>query len=325
MIKWHKFLPPTTVFSKVIIPAFLTITIAASMILLSVASDNVENVFGYGYGAPAGGGGAAPPTTTQTPLVAAPDETTGAVDVTEVINTSGQFTVDVTITTADEKVTVNIGEDVVGLVDGQPLDEISVVEMTSEEISERLESLPTGSNVVSIPYDFGPTGAQFNPPITLTFIIDPTTVLEGTIPTIVFWDATASAWVELTNVTYDPVTGTVSGDTNHFTPFAVITKSATAPQPTETIIPQPTLTTTPEPTQTTSVPQPTQTTTTPAPLQTVIIVTPTESGTPINPIQTAEAVEPVGVPINWWVVGGILAVAVLLAIIIPIYIHYRRD
>lgn len=43
---------------------------------------------------------------------------------------------------------------------------------------------------------------------------------------IAFWDG--DTWVELTNIVVDPVTGTISGETSHFTDFAVIARTAPA-------------------------------------------------------------------------------------------------
>jgi hypothetical protein len=104
---------------------------------------------------------------------------------------------------------------------------------------------PPPSGTIVLAYDFGPDGASFNPPITMTIPFDKT---SGEEVSIAYWDGTQ--W-NILDTTYDPATGELSTKISHFTTFAVITFA-------EEVEPIPTLS--PEPTQsptTPSEPEPT--------------------------------------------------------------------
>ncbi|MFC1961733.1 helix-turn-helix domain-containing protein [Chloroflexota bacterium] len=153
---------------------------------------------------------------------AAPDATPepGVTDVSSVVTTQGTFTADVEATSDDDKVTLNISEGTTGTTAaGDPLSEISITEMTS--LPSSVEEPPDGAIVLN--YDFGPDGATFDDPVTITFTYDEADIPSGAAEedmVIVYWDG--SAWVELSNITIDPATNTISGEIDHFTLFAVI-------------------------------------------------------------------------------------------------------
>jgi len=139
----------------------------------------------------------------------------------------------------------------------------------------------------------GTNGVTFNPSITMSFIYttaDIAGVSEGSLY-IAWWDGTN--WVKL-NSTVNAANKTVTASITHFTVFALVGLQAqptTTPPPTQTTAP-PTQTTAP-PTQTTS--QPTQTTSQPT---------------------TTTTAPPIGTSTNWLLIGGIIAVALLLGLAI---------
>ena len=153
-----------------------------------------------------------------------PEAEPGVTSVAGVVDEDGKFTESATVTSDDEKVTLDIKEDTIGLTaDGEPLSEVSVVEMTSPP------DPPTNSEVIGLTYDLGPEGATFDPAITLTFTYDPALIPEGGSAedlVIVYWDG--SEWVALENIQIDEENNTISGDVHHFTAFAVFAPNRSA-------------------------------------------------------------------------------------------------
>ena len=79
-------------------------------------------------------------------------------------------------------------------------------------------------------YEFGPTGATFNPPMTMTIAYDPATIPAGVSETslfLAFFDTAANQWAVLPGSVDNPVTHTVSAPVSHFTLYSVM-----APRPT---------------------------------------------------------------------------------------------
>lgn len=98
------------------------------------------------------------------------------------------------------------------------------------------------------PYDFGPTGATFVPPLIMTLKYDPARLPPGMTEStlyIAFWDGTQ--WQKLTT-TVNTTAKTVTARVPHFTDFAILGQVATT---TPTIItistPLPAITPTPTP------------------------------------------------------------------------------
>jgi uncharacterized protein len=92
---------------------------------------------------------------------------------------------------------------------------------------------PEGVNIIGLAYQIGPSGATFDPAVTITFRYDKSKIPAGVNEEdliLAFYDATAGEWVQLSNIVVDPVHHTITGSVNHFTPFAVITP-APAPAP----------------------------------------------------------------------------------------------
>lgn len=130
-------------------------------------------------------------------------------------------------------------------------------------VSDTVPEAPTGKTIV-FALDFGPDGATFEAPLTLTLNFNESDLPAGVPETdlvLAYWDG--SQWVMLES-TVDAETNTISAKVAHFTTFAVMAEEE-APTPAPETIPTPGPTPAPEPEPTIiPVPQPTPTPT-PAP------------------------------------------------------------
>jgi hypothetical protein len=73
--------------------------------------------------------------------------------------------------------------------------------------------------------ELGPTGATFNPPVTVNMQYDPSTLPAGAGQgdlVIAYYDTTTGTWVPLNNIVIDTVNHTIRCTTTHFTQFAVL-------------------------------------------------------------------------------------------------------
>lgn len=298
---------------KFILPGFLTVIVATALILFTLASGSLFNggsAFGYGYGSSA----FPPPSTpviTTTPAGPPP----GATDLSNVVSDTGVFNTTVVASSEDNNAEVDINSGVTGTDStGQPLTQISITKVDNPPPP------PQQTNFIGIPYDFEPSGAKFDPAITIKFTYsdlpngyDPNNLV------VAFYDVSSGQWVKLTDITVDPVTHTITGQTTHFTTFAVLAPPA-APPPTTP--PAPTQPTTPvvttQPTQPV-VTQPTTPVVTTQPTQPVITQSTvvTSTTTPAVPVKTTTG-------FNWIIIWIVLAVVVVLAVSIPLYFRYRR-
>jgi len=147
------------------------------------------------------------------------------------VDEEGVFTNEVTIKSEDGECWITISEGTTGFTEDEgPLGEISIVEI--EEPPPLPEDFP--ATIIGLAYDFGPDGATFDSPITLTFTYDPNDLPEGVDEgdlVIAYYDEDAGEWVEL-DTTVDPVTHTITADIDSFTIFAIIAPTApTTPAP----------------------------------------------------------------------------------------------
>jgi len=158
---------------------------------------------GYGYGV---GGGAGPPPK-------------GVTFVYQYSTSAGKFTKDVNIKSEDNNVELTIEEGTIGLTEqGRRILSIEVQEM------EDPPDPPAESEVIGLVYDFGPDGATFDPPITLTFHYDPDELPEGASEgnlVLAVWDEDSGTWL-MFETTVDPETNTLTAKISHFTPFTII-------------------------------------------------------------------------------------------------------
>lgn len=168
---------------------------------------------------------------------------------------------------------------------------------------------PEGANIIGLTYNFEPSGATFDPPITLEYTYDPATLPEGVAEgdlVVAFYDEATGEWVEC-ECTCDPETHCITACIYHFTCFGIISYVAPAP-PT----PAPTAPTPPEPAPTPAPAPPTPAPTAPEPAPTPAPAAP--EPTPPAPAPTEPI--PAPTPVYYWYIAGVCAVAVIVAIVI---------
>ncbi len=171
------------------------------------------------------GGSAAPPPVGGGGL-GRPPPPPGTTDVRGEVSPVGVFLESVTAISEDELCSLNIPEGTVGLTEElEPPTKITMV------IMDEPPPLPEDAHIVGLAYDFGPDGATFDPPITLTFTSDLGDLPEGVDPedlVIAYWDG--DEWVELDSEV-DTENNTITAPVSHFTTFAVIARAPAAPPP----------------------------------------------------------------------------------------------
>jgi len=168
-------------------------------------------------GGDGGGGGSAPAPTIKTDVFG----TTGSIK----IDSKGIVQETFTATSEDGKLTLTIPKGTKALdKDGNPLANLTA------SIDESPPSPPENANVIGLAYDFGPDGATFDPPLTLTWSYDPDSLPEGVAEenlVIAYYDEDASEWVELECVV-DTENNKITASVHHFTTFAIIGKTKPA-------------------------------------------------------------------------------------------------
>ncbi|MFQ5996578.1 MAG: helix-turn-helix domain-containing protein [Dehalococcoidales bacterium] len=143
-------------------------------------------------------------------------------DVSDIVDEEGVFTEPFTLKSEDENVTLSIPEDTTGKTEeGEPISEISITEVLAPPAP------PAGTSFIGLSYDLEPSGAIFNPPITITFTYNPDWLPQGIGPenlAIAYLDEGSSQWVILdaTDITIDPDRNIISAKISHFTYFSVI-------------------------------------------------------------------------------------------------------
>ncbi len=170
---------------------------------------------GYAYYSPR----VVAPPEVRMPYMGIPPASPGVTDVSDLITAEGIFTEDVTAESFDGKVELTIDEGTVGQTKkGKRLLKITITEM------EEPPAPPTDSSVIGLVYDFGPDGATFEPPITLTFTYDPAEIPEGVAEedlVAAYYDEEAGEWVEC-EYTCDPETHCIMAYICNFTAFSVL-------------------------------------------------------------------------------------------------------
>ena len=163
---------------------------------------------------------AAAPTSTTEPPAPAPEPVVAP--LADVVDPSGVFTETFTHESADGKVEINIDDGTTGTTaTGEPLSEITITRVADPP------DPPASAESIGLTYDLGPTGATFDPPLTLTFTYSAARIPSGTSPeslTIAYYDEDTGTWIELgaEDITVDPVTNTITARVSHFTYFTVI-------------------------------------------------------------------------------------------------------
>jgi len=132
---------------------------------------------------------------------------------------SGEVQQTVAVTSADGRLTITIPQGTIAKdKNGNGLRTFEVT------VNESPPPPPGGANIIGLAYNFGPPGATFAPPITLTFSYDPADIPEGVAEedlVLAYYDEDAGQWVTLECVV-DTVNHTITAQVSHFTTFAII-------------------------------------------------------------------------------------------------------
>jgi len=256
-----------------------------------------------------GGGGGAPPSySTKTDLF--------GTDKTIYTNYKGKLKRTVEATSEDGLLTMTIPKDTIALDKGGK--RLKTVEVA---VNESPPDPPEDVCVIGLAYSFGPNGATFNPPMTLTWSYDPDALPEGVAEedlVLAFYDEDAGEWVELDGVV-DTENNTVTASVAHFTTIAIIgTVVVPEPAPAPAPAPAPPAPVVPPPVITQPKPAP------PAPVVSPPVITQPLPAAPEAPAPAPEApvvtppavppVEPEAPP--WDLIIGLIAATILVGIAI---------
>jgi len=230
------------------------------------------------------------------------------------IDRKGEVQKTTTTTSPDGKLTMTIPKGTVALdKDKKPLKTLEV------KTQESPPPPPAESHIIGLAYDFGPNGATFNPPITITLEYDPDSlpenVAEGDL-VLAYYDETIGEWVNLECVV-DTENNTITASVPHFTIFAIIgieTAPEPEPEPVPPEEPEPVPPEEPEPVPPEE-PEPVPAEPTPTP----------EEPTPVPPEVEPEPVTPV-MPEkpNWPLIIGVTIAGVLIISGICYYFFFFR-
>jgi len=144
------------------------------------------------------------------------------------ISQSGEVERAIEVTSGDGRLTMTIPEGTIAK--GEDAKRLKSLEITT---NENPPPPPEDAHIIDLAYSFGPSGTNFDPPITLEFTYDPDTIPEGVNEedlVLAYYDEDAGEWVEL-ECTVDPETHTIAGCVAHFTTFAVIGSEEEEPPP----------------------------------------------------------------------------------------------
>jgi len=148
------------------------------------------------------------------------------------ISDSGRLRQTLEVTSADGKLTVNIPS-------GTRAKQENGNRLTTLDVSENDNPPPPpeNKNIIGLTYSFEPSGATFDPPITLTFTYNHIDIPEGVSEedlVLAFYDEDTGKWIELECVV-DIDNHTINAMLSHFTDFAIIAPvqqpPPTTPQP----------------------------------------------------------------------------------------------
>jgi len=150
------------------------------------------------------------------------------VNIGEIAGTgaTGEIFEPLTATSVDENLTINIPAGTIALdKDGNPLS------MLTSAINPIPPPSSEETSIIGQAYDIGPTGATFDPPITLKYVYDPALIPDGVAEEDLFmayYDGKTGEWPELP-FTVDPATNTMTGSVQRLATIAIIAPLASAP------------------------------------------------------------------------------------------------
>jgi len=135
------------------------------------------------------------------------------------IDSDGKILSTIEATSADGMLTIRIVARTIALDrNGNRLGSLKMA------VDESPPSPPEDAHIIGLAYDFGPDGATFDPPITLTWSYDPDALPEGVAEedlVIAYYDEDKDKWVELDCVV-DTENDTITASVEHFSKFAII-------------------------------------------------------------------------------------------------------
>ncbi len=135
------------------------------------------------------------------------------------ISSSGEILETIEATSEDGTLTLTIAEGTIALdIEGEPLSTLTAA------VDPSPPDPPEDAHIIGLAYNFGPDGATFEPPITLTWSYDPNDIPEGVAEedlVLAWYDEAADKWVELDCVV-DTRNNTITASIEHFTTFAII-------------------------------------------------------------------------------------------------------
>lgn len=102
--------------------------------------------------------------------------------------------------------------------EGKPLETIQML------TAENPPTLPGNCSLIGLAYDVKPSGATFNPFITITLQYDPNSLPKGVSEHslyVAYADTASAKWVPLQGVV-DPVEHNITAQVTHFTVFAIL-------------------------------------------------------------------------------------------------------
>jgi hypothetical protein len=118
-----------------------------------------------------------------------------------------------TVVTETETFSLTIEEGTIALDENnEPIESITITEVTLIDVPE---------NIISVPYEFEPSGSTFEPPFELVWTFNPEDIAEGETPVVMYFDG--EAWIEVDGVV-DFENGTITAKISHFTKFAVFVR-----------------------------------------------------------------------------------------------------
>lgn len=149
----------------------------------------------------------------------------GLTPVLNSVTSQGRFTEDVTAKSEDGKIELHIPKNTIGKNKAGGI-------LSSIRIKEEKDppDPPEKSNVIGNVYDFGPEGATFDPPISLTVEYRESKIPDGVAEenlVLAYWDEEAEEWVELEG-TVDPKNNTITAKISHFTNFTILAHTRSA-------------------------------------------------------------------------------------------------
>jgi Fe-S cluster assembly iron-binding protein IscA len=142
-------------------------------------------------------------------------------DVSGDVDPNGRFISPITVISADGLASITIPA---GTIATPPISEISIA-----QLSVPPSPPPTGENIISVIYDFGPSGTHFSPPIQIVIPYNPVPGISDSNLVIAYYSVSDQQWITLGG-TVDSINHTVTVLVAHFTAFAVLT-AKTAPVP----------------------------------------------------------------------------------------------